>query len=87
MLIRLEERCDCSSNPYSCLATIGAERAKEDWCNPRADDECTINDKKAPRAELKQYLPAVYELEALNSGGHCEYPICYDKNDKPVGIH
>jgi hypothetical protein len=60
---------------------------KEAWCNPRADDECTINDKKVPKAELKQYLPAVYELEVLNSGGHCEYPICYDKNDKPVGIH
>ena len=60
---------------------------KEAWCNPRADDECTINDKKVPKADLKQYLPAVYELEVLNAGGHCEYPICYDKNDKPIGIN
>ena len=60
---------------------------KEAWCNPRADDECTINGKKVPKAELKQYLPTVYELEVLNAGGYCEYPICYDKNDKPVGIN
>lgn len=56
-------------------------------CNPRADDECTINGNKVPKAELKQYLPAVYELEILNAGGYCEYPICYDKDDKPVGIN
>ena len=60
---------------------------KEAWCNPRADDECTINGKKVLKEELKQYLPAVYELEVLNAGGHCEYPICYDKNDKPIGIN
>lgn len=59
----------------------------EAWCNPRADDECTINGKKVPKSELKQYLPAVYELEVLNAGGHCEYPICYDKNNKPVGVN
>ena len=60
---------------------------KEAWCNPRADDECTINGKKVPKEELNQYLPATYELEVLNAGGYCEHPICYDKNDKPVGIH
>ena len=57
------------------------------WCNPRADDECTINGQKVAKAELSQYLPAIYELEVLNAGGYCEHPICYDKNDKPVGIH
>ncbi|CAI8814554.1 hypothetical protein EMIT0P265_290006 [Pseudomonas zeae] len=60
---------------------------KEAWCNPRADDECTINGKKVPKAGLKQYLPTIYKLEVLNAGGYCEYPICYDKNDKPVGIN
>ncbi|MHC6227372.1 hypothetical protein ACYU03_21790 [Pseudomonas sp. X10] len=60
---------------------------KEAWCNPRADDECTINGNKVTKAELKHYLPEVYELEVLNAGGYCEHPICYDKNDKPVGIH
>jgi hypothetical protein len=60
---------------------------KEAWCNPRADDECTINGNKVPKTELKQYLPEIYELEVLNAGGYCEHPICYDKNDKPVGIH
>lgn len=60
---------------------------KEAWCNPRADDECTINGQKVAKEELSQYLPAIYELEVLNAGGYCEHPICYDKNDKPVGIH
>lgn len=60
---------------------------KEAWCNPRADDECTINGKKVAKEQLNQYLPAIYELEVLNAGGYCEHPICYDKNDKPVGIH
>jgi len=59
---------------------------KEAWCNPRADDECTINGKKVPKVQLKQYLPEIYELEVLNAGGYCEHPICYDKNDKPMGI-
>ena len=60
---------------------------KEAWCNPRADDECTINGNKVPKSELKQYLPEIYELEVLNAGGYCEHPICYDKDDIPVGIH
>ncbi|WP_426128972.1 hypothetical protein [Pseudomonas sp. DWP1b1] len=60
---------------------------KEAWCNPRADDECTINGDKVLKAELKRYLPTVYELEVLNAGGYCEYPICYDKNDMPVVIN
>lgn len=60
---------------------------KKAWCNPRADDDCTINGKKVSKAELKQYLPTVYELEVLNAGGHCQYPICYDKNDNPIGIN
>lgn len=64
-----------------------AIEVKEARCNPRADDECKVNGKHVPKAELKQYLPAVYELEVLNAGGYCEHPICYDKNDKPIGIH
>lgn len=60
---------------------------KEAWCNPRADDECIINGKKIPKSQLRQYLPEIYELEVLNAGGYCEHPICYDKNDKPIGIH
>ncbi len=59
---------------------------KDAWCNPRADDDCTVNGRKVEKAKLQDYLPKVYELEILNAGGYCEYPICYDKNDKPVGI-
>ncbi|MFL1552465.1 hypothetical protein ACI77I_25840, partial [Pseudomonas sp. D47] len=64
-----------------------AIEVKEAWCNPRADDECTINGKQVLKAQLKQYLPTVYELEVLNARGYCEHPICYDKNDKPIGIN
>lgn len=60
---------------------------KEAWCNPRADDDCTINGQKVPKSELKDYLPEIYEIEVLNAGGYCEHPICYNKDDKPVGIH
>lgn len=28
---------------------------KEAWCNPRADDECTINGKKVAKAELNTF--------------------------------
>ncbi|EZO28627.1 hypothetical protein AJ60_05690 [Pseudomonas aeruginosa 3573] len=59
---------------------------KDAWCNPRADDDCTVNGRKVEKAKLQDYLPEVYELEILNAGGYCEHPICYDKNDKPVGI-
>jgi hypothetical protein len=71
------------------LSTIaGTEISNPSWVNfhsagwvsfQSAPTECTINGKKIPKAELKQYLPAVYELEILNAGGHCEYLICYDK--------
>lgn len=57
------------------------------WCNPRADDECTINEQRVPKSDLNQYLPEIYEMEVLNAGGYCEHPICYDKDDKPVGFH
>ena len=60
---------------------------KEAWCNTRADHECTINGKKLPKADLKQCLLAVYELEVLNAGGHCEYPFYYNRKVKPVGIN
>ncbi|WP_256674263.1 hypothetical protein [Pseudomonas sp. DE0010] len=60
---------------------------KEAWCNPRSDDDCTINGQKVPKAQLKEYLPEIYEIEVLNAGGYCEHPICYNKDDKPVGIH
>lgn len=85
----LSSSSDAPSQPQEKPMTKPTKNieVKEAWCNPRADDECTINGNKVAKAELKQYLPEIYELEVLNSGGYCEHPICYDKNDKPVGIH
>lgn len=55
-------------------------------CAPQMDDECTINNKKVPRAQLGNYLPVVNEDEVELAGGVCEYPICYGADYKPVGI-
>ncbi|WP_415771668.1 hypothetical protein [Pseudomonas sp. LB3P38] len=59
---------------------------KEAWCNPQMDDDCHINKKKVAMADLVQFLPSVKVDDVERSGGYCEYPICYDKEDKPIGI-
>lgn len=59
---------------------------KEAWCNPRADDECSINGQKVPMDQLKNFLPVVDQEKVQNAGGVCDIPICYDSNDKPVGV-
>jgi hypothetical protein len=80
-----DEEMETSSQPLT--QPTRNVRVTKAWCNPRADDDCTVNDQKVPKASLKEYLPEIYELEILNAGGYCEHPICYDKDDKPVGIH
>ena len=37
-------------------------------------------------SDLSKYLPTVKADDVENAGGYCEYPICYDLNDKPIGI-
>ena len=59
---------------------------KEAWCNPQQDDDCHVNKKKVAMADLGQYLPIVKADEVERDGGFCEYPICYNSNNKPVGI-
>jgi len=56
------------------------------WCNPRLDDDCYINDNKVPVAQLSDYLPKVTQEEVDSAGGYCEYPVCYDAGDNPIGI-
>lgn len=58
----------------------------EAHCEPQLDDACTINNSKVPKADLKKYLPVVDADAVSANGGYCEYPICYDLNDKPVGL-
>lgn len=55
-------------------------------CNPQMDGDCKINNKKVAKADLGNFLPTVKENEVEKAGGYCEYPICYDSSDKPVGI-
>jgi hypothetical protein len=58
---------------------------KSAWCNPRMDDDCYINGKKVPIADLGKYLPAITESNADQLGGGCETTLCFDKDDKPLG--
>lgn len=58
---------------------------KSAWCNPRMDDDCYINEKRVPIAELGKYLPAISESNADQLGGHCETILCFDKDDQPMG--
>lgn len=58
---------------------------KSAWCNPQADDDCYINGKKVPIAQLGKYLPEVTESNVDQLGGGCETILCFDKDDKPLG--
>jgi len=58
---------------------------KSAWCNPRMDDECYINEKKVPIADLGKWLPAVAESNIDQIGGFCETILCFDKDNQPVG--
>ena len=58
----------------------------EAHCAPQLDDSCFINGVKVPKADLGKYLPVVQESTVEAAGGLCDYPICYAKNDKPIGI-
>ncbi|SFM51891.1 hypothetical protein [Halopseudomonas yangmingensis] len=61
-------------------------KVTEAWCNPRMDDECYINNEPVSIDDLHKYLPYVDEDKVDAAGGTCDYPICYDKNHKPVGL-
>lgn len=60
---------------------------KEAWCNPRMDDECSINGNRVPKAELPKYLPLLDPDVVSAQGGLCELPFCYDSNYKPIGLN
>ncbi|MNT89939.1 hypothetical protein D3C72_2307560 [compost metagenome] len=49
------------------------------------DDDCYINEKRVPIAELGKYLPAISESNADQLNGHCETILCFDKDDQPMG--
>lgn len=60
---------------------------KEAWCNPRMDDECSINGNSVPKADLPKYLPLLDPNAVSAQGGLCELPFCYDRNYKPIGLN
>ena len=67
------------------ISSTNPVKVTEAWCNPQLDD-CHINKKKVPKDDLGKYLPTVKADDIENAGGYCEHPICYNNNDKPVGI-
>ncbi|WJV27021.1 MULTISPECIES: hypothetical protein [Pseudomonas] len=76
-----------SDTKQSATAPKSKTSVSEAWCNPQMDDDCHINKNKVAKADLNQFLPTVKVDDVESAGGYCEYPICYDKNDKPIGIH
>jgi hypothetical protein len=62
------------------------DKVNEASCSPQLDDNCFVNGVKVPKADLGKYLPVVQESTVEAAGGTCDYPICYDRNDKPIGI-
>lgn len=50
------------------------------------DDDCYINNKKVPVAELGKWLPDISESNADQLGGHCETILCFDKDRSADGL-
>jgi len=74
-----------TSNPDG-LVTAEIGKVVTARCNPQLDDECYINDIKVPVDNLKDYLPIITDADVTAQGGHCEYPICYNGLDSPIGV-
>lgn len=66
--------------------TLDIGEIKEAWCNPQADDECYLNDTQVPKADLGKYLPSISDSQAAEQGGWCEYPLCYNGDNKVIGV-
>ncbi|MEE1869241.1 hypothetical protein [Pseudomonas auratipiscis] len=49
------------------------------------NDDCYINEKKVPIADLGKWLPAVAESSIDQLGGYCEAVLCFDSKDQPLG--
>ncbi|MCU9530456.1 hypothetical protein [Pseudomonas mosselii] len=58
----------------------------EAWCNPQMDDECFVNSRRVPMADLGKYLPKVDFDDVMSNGGSCDMKICYSSQGKPIGL-
>lgn len=65
---------------------IDTSKITQAFCSQDLDDSCTVNDAPVRKADLGKYFPVVDMVEVQADGGYCEYPICYDADDKPIGI-
>jgi hypothetical protein len=65
---------------------IDKDKVTEAFCSQDLDDSCTVNGKPVRKADLVKYFPIVDMVEVQADGGYCEYPLCYDGDDKPIGI-
>ncbi len=48
----------------------------------RMGDDCYVNEKKVPVAELAKWLPSVSESNVDQLGGYCEAILCFDSKDQ-----
>lgn len=60
-------------------------RSQTAWCNPQAEDDYSINNKKVPITELDKWLPDIRESNAYQLGGTWEAMLCFDSKDQPLG--
>lgn len=58
----------------------------EGWCNPRLDDDCYLNNKKIPKADLVKYLP-VLDCDNDSRIDLTEPVLCFDKKGKAVALN
>lgn len=61
-------------------------KVEEASCSAQLDDNCYVNGQKVPMADLPKYLPLVDPDTVVSNGGACDYPICYDGNNRPIGL-
>lgn len=74
-----------TAQPVATTAQSTWPEVKSAWCNPQKDDDCHINNKKVPVADLGKWLPAVAESNIDQIGGYCETILCFDSKDQPLG--
>lgn len=77
---------DSKAQSAMSAPVINKDEVMEAFCSQDLDDSCTVNGKPVRKVDLSKYFPVVDMVEVQADGGYCEYPLCYDSNDKPIGI-
>lgn len=63
---------------------VTMSRTFKAWCNPQADDDCYIDDKRVKIKDLSKVIPVIDGTQ--RSDVRCDTHFCYD-NDGPIGVN